>query len=259
MVGIDCIRCATFSADEQPTPITIAIHYHNFMARVTPRITYDKSFGMLLETAAGLLVRARRDDDDSVAQAALLYSALLLESAANCCLWSLKLSSAFTADLDKLPTFSKLDLYLLLRSRGRKKLDRGSRHFQDAAELKALRDLAVHPKQARMTSHDWDDNLGGTSSYDYTERLKISRSSAGWTVQDATTAFLAVNTFLEHFFLTACAMTQKETRFLLLAETGPDADMTDIFIFSQELEYVAKHIKIPLRYVSIVSTRARTH
>jgi hypothetical protein len=222
---------------------------------MAPRITYDKSFSGLLESTAELIVEAHTTPHGPVPQAALLYSTLLLESAANCCIWSLRLPGPFAGDIDKLPTFTKFDLFLLIWSRGKKKLDRGSRSFQDATELKGLRDLAVHPKKSRITWVKWDDDLGGEGVHDATERLKIPRSTAGWGLEQAISAFRTANAFLEDYFLNSCAMSQKQVRMLLLAEDGPDADGTDVFLASRELDFVAKNLGIPLRYISIRGKR----
>lgn len=221
------------------------------------RITYDKSFSGLLESTAGLIVAGHSEPFSPVAQAALLYSTLLLESAANCCIWSLRLPGPFASDIDKLPTFTKFDLFLLIKSRGKKRLDRGSRLFQDAGELKTLRDLAVHPKKARITWVMRDDDSEGEGEHDVTERLKIARSTAGWGLEDAISAFHVANAFLEDFFLKSCGMTQKQIRMLLLSEDGPDADETDVFLVSDELDFVAKNLGVPLRYVSIRGKRKK--
>ncbi len=215
-------------------------------------IEYDKDFEELLETTATLLHWSQTLKQRSISQTVVLFSTLLLEAAANCCLRSLKLPSSFYNDLDKLPTMSKFDFYLFTRSGGKRAIDRGAKYAQDAADLKVLRDCTVHPKRSRVVWTDITDTERNGEK-DVTGRLKISRAMDGWRVQDALTCFRVANTFLEHFFLVDCKLTQRESKVILLAPIVESDPVTEIYWHpdSDSLEYAARTWKIPLRYVGI--------
>jgi hypothetical protein len=220
-------------------------------------IEYDKDFGELLEATTNLLHWSQTIKQRSISQAVVLFSTLLLEAAANCCLMSLKLPSSFYNDLDKLPTMSKFDFYLFTRSGGKRAIDRGAKYAQEAADLKVLRDCTVHPKRSRVVWTDITDTER-QGEKDVTARLKICRAMDGWTVQDALTCFRVANTFLEHFLLVDCKLTQRESKIILLAPIDELEPVTEISWHpdSDSLEYAARTWKIPLRYVGIRPRKA---
>jgi hypothetical protein len=92
----------------------------------------EKGFSVIVEATSALILAALDDRKFSpLAGAAVLQSALLLEAAANCCVNELKLSARLADEFDRLPTLTKFDLFILVRSSGKTMLDRGAALYQD--------------------------------------------------------------------------------------------------------------------------------
>ncbi len=78
------------------------------------------------------------------ARASISASILTLESASNCLIRSLEISSSFAGDLDKLPLLAKIEAYLGFRNI--EKFDRGRNEVQRVVELVRARNDYVHTK-----------------------------------------------------------------------------------------------------------------
>lgn len=223
---------------------------HLVISIMTPTVEHEKGFGVILEATAELIVEALKSSPYSaVASAAVLQSTLLIEAAANCCIYDLHLDSKLSKELDRLPSLTKLDLFLLIRTGGKKAIDRGASLYQDVQELKNIRDRTVHPKTSRImwTQVDADNAFG---KHDKTPRLGINLTNLSWSVDDAIKAFKAANRFLDNFFTELCSMNRKEVRILLLAPIGDDA-VEDIFLSTEQLKNLQKNHDIPLSYVEV--------
>ena len=210
-------------------------------------IEHEKGFGLILEATAELITEALTTTPYSAfASAAVLQSALLIEAAANCCLYELHLDKKLSDELDRLPSLTKFDLFLHIKSGGKKTLDRGASFYQDVRELKIIRDMSVHPKTSQITWSKVDeDSMVG--KHDKSPRLGISLTHFSWSVDDAIKAFKAANKFLDNFFRDLCGLDDKVVRLLLLAPVGGDVE--DIFLSTKELEELQKNYDIPLSYV----------
>lgn len=217
---------------------------------MTPTVEHEKGFGVILEATAELIIEALKSSPYSaVASAAVLQSALLIEAAANCCIYDLQLNRKLSNELDRLPSLTKLDLFLLIRTGGKKTIDRGMSLYHDVTELKNIRDRAVHPKMSRImwTQVDADNAFG---EHEKTPRLGINLTNLSWSVDDAIKAFKAANRFLDSFFRELCGMSRKEVRILLLAPIGDDA-VEDIFLSTEQLKNLQEDHGIPLTYVGV--------
>lgn len=80
----------------------------------------------------------------AVARASVISSLLTLECSANCCIEALPWSRRLRDEIDKLPSLSKLDLFVKHLDSS-KSIDRGAFAVQGVEELKGLRDHYVHP------------------------------------------------------------------------------------------------------------------
>lgn len=217
---------------------------------MTPTVEHEKGFGLILEATGELIAEAMNSSPYSaVASAAVLQSALLIEAAANCCIYDLRLGSKLSNELDRLPSLTKFDLFLLIRTSGKKTLDRGVPLYQDVKELKNIRDRSVHPKTSRIT---WTqvDNDNAIGAHERSARLGISLTNFSWSVDDAIKAFTAANRFLDNFFRELCGMHPKEARILLLAPLG-DSALDDIFLSMKQLEILKESYGVPLSYVGV--------
>lgn len=77
-------------------------------------------------------------------RSAIICITLLLESIANCCLYSLELPETLNDELDKLNTMCKLEYFLF--SIGKNGIDRSCHEYQAAKSALSLRNFLVHPK-----------------------------------------------------------------------------------------------------------------
>lgn len=206
--------------------------------------TDNTGFYELFEPTADLLFDCVYENQGSEISV-ILQSMMLLEAAANCCLFKLKINRKLESELDRLPVFAKFDTYLLIKSSGKHSLDRGASACQDMHELIGLRNRIVHPKRFKT---NWlieeGEHESGTGSYEKTERLKLATSCVGWLAEDSITVFRAVNNFIIYFFVETCGLSYQETRLLLLT-TGDDGT-EDIWVDSVRLQQLQRDLSIPL-------------
>lgn len=211
---------------------------------------HHKGFEGLLAATGELIAQAIEGSNYSaLASAAVMNSALLIEAAANCCIYELSLNNKLSEEVDRLPSLTKFDFFLLVKSGGDKTLDRGTNLYQDVKEIKKLRDLLVHPKTTKITRLQFDEDKQ-VGQYDRSPRLGISLGNDHKSIDDAICAFKVVNMFLNDFFTNDCQLQAREIRLLLLAPLGDD-EVTDWFVSIEELEMLQERFDIPLAYVGV--------
>ena len=138
------------------------------------------------------------DELESFSRASVFASTLIFECAANCCLDILDISSHLFKDIDKLPFLSKYEYFYNTLNKGNR-INRGCTEFQNAAELKTIRDLIVHPKVKRT---EWKRANKNRMEADFgqTQLLKIPYSIEEWNLTDVQSALRVVCAFLDYFF-----------------------------------------------------------
>jgi hypothetical protein len=130
-------------------------------------------------------------------RSAIVFSALALESAANCCLDFLGLQKGAFEDFEKLQTLSKFDLFL--RDGQRKDaLDREHKLVHPIRNLISCRNAIVHSKvqtdrvkEGRVEPQIW-------------EPLGLPHNPEYWQPVHAIKCFTVMSDFLNYFFFEAC-------------------------------------------------------
>ena len=81
-------------------------------------IAVERGIPTLISDAIALAIEAQNHSEietqNTLARASIISSVLFLEACANCCLDMLALNQRFAADVDRLPTISKFDLFLYI-------------------------------------------------------------------------------------------------------------------------------------------------
>ena len=178
----------------------------------------------------------------SCARASITSSALLLECAANSCLFSLGLPAKLQDELDKLPAISKLDYYLF--SKTGKHINRGCRETELAADIIKLRDHVVHPKPKPGKL------VEGTEApyvdYGTTKALGIPFDVLEWDHVAAHKVGSAVVGFLEKYFVEWCALSKNRvTTLLIVREKALIQGDTESWAVMPEVEHSAIQKWIP--------------
>ncbi|EGQ7769643.1 hypothetical protein MA612_003640 [Vibrio parahaemolyticus] len=183
------------------------------------------------------------------ARSSILFSTLSLESAANCCLYSLKSSRHFINDIEKTTVFAKLDLYSQISVN--KHIDRSIAEFQRVSELKKVRDSFVHPKKVKIpiefSLNDMDENfkeLGLHFEAKPMKSTKIDRSAMFWFSDDAKSALSAVMGFFEYYFKSLLDYDTKSIMALLSDTIYVNEETAYLFhnqALEKDLEFLAKH------------------
>ena len=178
----------------------------------------------------------------SCARASITNSALLLECAANSCLFSLGLPAKLQDELDKLPAISKLDYYLF--SKTGRHIDRGCRETELAADIVKLRDHVVHPKPKSGKLVEGID----THYVDYgtTKALGIPLDVLEWDHVAAHKVAAAAIGFLEKYFIEWCALSKNRvTTLLVVREKAMIQGDTQSWAVMPEVEHAAIQRWIP--------------
>ncbi|OQK17857.1 hypothetical protein AU255_08345 [Methyloprofundus sedimenti] len=184
---------------------------------------YDRKFKLLLEDSVFLLkmaietsVEGYSPKEWSLVRSSIYSSSLLLESAANCCISTLSLSSKYLKDIDKLPVLSKFEYYLQ-QVNSEMKFDRGCLPVQQASELINTRNLIVHPKPYKNKWVKKDEN---TKSVDLGETaiLKLPKSFFVLKNTHGLVALKAAMSFLNYFFIDLCKYTDNQVRNILVSD-----------------------------------------
>ena len=183
---------------------------------------YERRFEILINDAFRFAKKAseafEKEDFDELelfSRSSVFITTLLLECAANCCLHTIDLSNKFGEDIDKLPFLSKYEFYLMNVDKT-KKIDRGCQEFQNASELKSIRDMIVHPKVKRAKWERIDDNRSQID-FGQTNLLKIPYSIEEWNLTDIQTSLRVACAFLDYFFRVVCLLTPNQVVDLLLS------------------------------------------
>jgi len=183
---------------------------------------YERRFEILFNDTiryANLANAAYKKEDydelESFSRASVFTSTLIFECAANCCLDILNLSKTFNNDIDKLPFLSKYEYFYNTLNK-ETKIDRGCQEFRNAAELKSIRDLIVHPKVKRTKWKRVSDN-SLQADFGQTTLLKIPYSIEEWNLTDVQSTLRVVCAFLDYFFRVACNFTPNKVGDILLS------------------------------------------
>jgi len=190
-------------------------------------IFYDRKFRLLLEDSIFLLQEAIKAEEENrnagmsaaewrFTRSSIYSSALLLESAANCCISTLELSKKYFKEIDKLPVISKFE-YFLIHKHIENTLDRGCLATQQASELISIRNLIVHPKPYKT---EWTEGDGNTKLVDLgkTTKLKLPKSFFILKNSHGLVALKAAMLFLNYFFKELCEYTDRQVREMLINE-----------------------------------------
>lgn len=190
---------------------------------------YERNFYILFQDSAEYLLYSDKalDDEDwdkmeRYARASIINSTFLLECAANCCNDVLEITNSFKKDIDKLPALSKFEYYLSIKFNN-KKFDRGSREIQNAADLKTIRDLIVHPKVMR-TKWERIDDFRRQADFGSTQILKVPKTIEEFHRNDALICLRALCSFLDHFFRILCGYDAEITKKILISSDKFDDD-----------------------------------
>lgn len=223
---------------------------------------YERNFYILFQDAVLFLNESdyafdkeEYHDMERFARASIINSTLILECGANCCLDTLKLSNSFKKDLDKLPVLSKYEYYLSVRNKERK-FDRGCNEIQNAAELKRIRDLIVHPKVQRAK---WEriDTFRRKADFGNTAKLKLPMTIEEFHRNDALICLRVLCTFLDHYFLNLCSFDPETTGTILMSSFEFHENSNTTIIIP---DYWAEHQKkwsLRLGFIGIESKNAK--
>lgn len=177
----------------------------------------DQRALVLLVDVAALLNAAKANASRwygrACARAAVANAALLLECAANSCLFSLDLPRKLVEELDRLPVISKFDYFLFARTQSH--VDRSRHEVQLAGEVTRLRDHLVHPKP--NPGYVVEEVPEVKVEYGRTKALSIPWDVRDWDHDVAHKVATAVLCFLRCFFLGWCGLTPGRVTGLLVA------------------------------------------
>lgn len=130
-------------------------------------------------------------------RSAIIFSALALESAANCCLDFLSLQKGAFEDFEKLHTLGKFDLFLR-HAPHKDVLDREHKLVRPIRNLISCRNAIVHSKiqtdrvkEGRVEPQIW-------------EPLGLPYNQEYWQPLHAVKCFTVMSDFLNYFFFEAC-------------------------------------------------------
>jgi len=184
----------------------------------------DKKLRLLLDDAVFFLEEAsecQAEESDNLGikyrkllresaftRTSVLNSALLLESAANCCIATLDISKALLSDIDKLRVINKFEYYLEHINED-KKIDRGLGITQQVTELVSIRNSIVHPKPYKS---EWVEIDEKTKEVDLgeTQFLKLPNSFWMCKYHHAESALKASLNFLSYYFCDLCEYREHE-------------------------------------------------
>ncbi|MBE0571470.1 MAG: hypothetical protein IH618_07990 [Ignavibacteriaceae bacterium] len=183
---------------------------------------YERRFNILFDDAINFAKKANKAYEkedyyelELYSRASIFTATLIFECAANCCLDTLKLSNHFAEDIDKLPFLSKYEFFYNTLNK-EKNLDRGCQEFQNAAELKSIRDLIVHPK-VKKTKWKRINQSNLQADFGQTKLLKVPHSIDEWNLTDIQTCLRVICAFLDYFFRISCGFTPNEVGDIILS------------------------------------------
>lgn len=130
-------------------------------------------------------------------RSAILYSALALESAANCCLDMLKLQKKSSEEFERLKTLSKFEMFLQF-IRPRALIDRNHQLVQPVENLISCRDQYVHSKVFK------EPVAKGEPQITTWQPLGLPKNQDYWEPLHALKVFTVTSDFLNFFFFSLC-------------------------------------------------------
>lgn len=154
--------------------------------------------------------------ESAFTRASVLNAALLLESAANCCIGTLDISRELFSDIDKLRVINKFEYYLEHVNK-EVKLNRGESVTQEASELVSTRNAYVHPKPYKSKWVEVDERTYRVDLGE-TQYLKLPNSFWMCSYRHAQSAVGCALGFLSHFFCELCEYTEHEVRRIIFGQ-----------------------------------------
>jgi hypothetical protein len=140
-------------------------------------------------------------------RAAVIACALAVESCANCLLDSLDIASKSSTEIERLPSLTKLDVCVRLRTSGANSLDRGDSRVAKMAELLKVRNDFVHPKRQKLDAEwgvDPEDSKGYKVEFEYSDevhqQLGIPKTGLHWNSEHARSVAEATFVFFDFLF-----------------------------------------------------------
>jgi len=227
----------------------------------------DQSFFQLLSDAIHFAKISRETSDEYESQrfsrASIVNSMLTIESAANCCISALDGPKKFLDDIEKLPSFSKFDMFSKFRESDY--IDRGNHNYQKVAELKKVRDSSVHPKkltvpvELSLDHEKYKDLVELGLSFDASPmpQTKIDKSSMFWFSRDAEAALDSIFRFYDYYFTDILQLKEEEVLELLGNSLFLSEDYCMLFqqqYLEKELEYVTS-IGIKQKFINLKCMR----
>jgi len=156
------------------------------------------------------------------ARASILAGILSLESAANCLIASLEVSSSFRNELDKLPVLAKIEAYF--RFRNIEGFDRGRNEVQKIIELVRARNDFVHPKTTniktdvgQMEKEEGLYKLPMSLHGEHYQAVGIPKHAMFWSAENALSALQSIVGFYQHIFTGLMQASVEEIQELLLS------------------------------------------
>lgn len=131
------------------------------------------------------------------ARSAILYSALALESAANCCLDVLKLQNKSNEEFERLKTLAKFEMFLWF-IRPRALINRDDPLVRPVENLIACRDQYVHSKVFKEPINK------GEPQMTIWQPLGLPKNQDYWLPIHALKVFTVTSDFLNYFFFSLC-------------------------------------------------------
>jgi len=190
------------------------------MTKAVPPIAVERSVMTLLTDSIRLAMEAQRFDDNdfcnTLARASIVSSVLYVEACANCCVDLLQLPAQFAAEVDRMSTAAKLDLFLHMKYKGRA-IDRSRAEYQLYGELRKFRDAFVHPKAQRYEWLKWSEE-GSTATSPRLKATGLPRIPAFAYSEDALKALRSTHKFIGYFFGDLCRMRPTHVSTLLSSE-----------------------------------------
>jgi len=151
----------------------------------------------------------------SHSRVSVLMSVFAAEAALNSALMRRKVSKSLRERVERFPFVEKAEFIANSLGYG-EKFQAEAPSIADMAEIIKLRNQLAHPKNSQNKASG-ELTEAGTGRFDIvtkalSPRLKISLISNDWNAEVAFTAIKVVDSFLEHFFHTLCALNTRERR-----------------------------------------------
>lgn len=153
----------------------------------------------------------------------ILSSGMLLECAANCCLFSLELDKLIYRKLERCSTFDKFEIFLKsVRPDG--VFDKCSDCYKNAERLLNNRNWYVH---AKVSSAPYEEIGEFELEAEHDDSpLGLSANTMEWSVEDAVEALKIATKFLNTYFIQWCRLDVPTILTLLVSGVKPEVPTT---------------------------------